>query len=46
MPFIFVGFDITTDAGYEEFIVKFDQVVGLQYLKAMHINDSKGWFVL
>lgn len=39
---MFIGFDLTTDEGYEDMWTKFDSIVGLKYLKAMHINDSKG----
>ncbi|KAM0671805.1 hypothetical protein OCOL_001247 [Ordospora colligata] len=35
------GFDIRTEERFAEVIKRFDQTVGIQYLKAMHINDSK-----
>ncbi|KAH9410686.1 xylose isomerase-like [Ordospora pajunii] len=35
------GFDIRTEEQFAEIIRRFDQTVGMQYLKAMHINDSK-----
>ena len=35
------GYDIKTHAGFDQVLTEFDQVVGLQYLRAMHINDSK-----
>lgn len=35
------GFDIRTEEGFGEVMRRFDEVVGLRYLKAMHINDSK-----
>ncbi|HOJ63612.1 MAG TPA: deoxyribonuclease IV [Spirochaetota bacterium] len=35
------GYDITTKYKYEETINLFDKIVGLNYLKAFHINDSK-----
>ncbi|AFM99417.1 putative endonuclease [Encephalitozoon hellem ATCC 50504] len=35
------GFDITTEERFAEVMEKFDRVVGLRFLKAMHINDSK-----
>jgi AP endonuclease-1 len=38
----FVGFDVKSRDGYEQMMSQFDSVVGLKYLKAMHINDSKG----
>lgn len=35
------GYDITTKDKYDETISLFDKIVGLNYLKAFHINDSK-----
>lgn len=35
------GYDIRTKKGLNKTINKFDETVGLQYLKAMHLNDSK-----
>lgn len=35
------GYDIKTRDGYQVVINRFDQVVGLKYLKAMHLNDCK-----
>lgn len=35
------GFDIRTPDGFETVMKKFDTVVGMNYLKGMHINDSK-----
>ena len=35
------GYDVKTKNGYEKTFDLFDEVVGLEYLKAMHINDSK-----
>ena len=35
------GFDIKTAAGYERTFRDFDNIVGMKYLKGMHINDSK-----
>lgn len=39
------GFDLTTDEGYADMMDRFDRIIGLGYLKAMHINDSKGGFL-
>lgn len=36
------GYDIRTRDTYEESIASFDRIVGLKYLKGMHINDSQG----
>jgi deoxyribonuclease IV len=35
------GFDIRTPKTYKQVIDDFDKIVGLKYLKALHINDSK-----
>lgn len=36
------GYDIRTPAAYEETFARFDQVIGLKRLKAVHLNDSRG----
>jgi len=38
------GYDIKTPAGFEKVMAEFDAVVGLEYLQAMHLNDSKKAF--
>jgi deoxyribonuclease-4 len=35
------GYNIKTPEGYEETFNQFDKIVGFNYLKGMHINDSK-----
>ncbi len=35
------GYDLSTPEGYESTWKEFDEVIGLQYLSAMHINDTK-----
>ena len=35
------GYDIKTPSGYETTFKKFEDVVGLEYLKGIHLNDSK-----
>lgn len=35
------GYDIKTKAGFEKVFQEFDEVVGFEYLKGMHLNDSK-----
>ncbi len=35
------GYDFTTQKNYDDVIKKFDQIVGLNYLKAFHLNDSE-----
>jgi deoxyribonuclease-4 len=35
------GYDLRSDDGYEETIREFDRIVGLDRLKAFHLNDSK-----
>jgi deoxyribonuclease-4 len=39
---IFVaGYDISTNAGWEETLLKFDEAIGLEFLEAFHVNDSQ-----
>lgn len=35
------GYDLSTEAGYEATMAEFERHVGFQYLKAVHLNDSK-----
>lgn len=35
------GYDIATREGYEQTWADFDRIIGLPYLSAMHLNDSK-----
>lgn len=35
------GYDIRTRAAYEETFHRFDEVIGLDYLKGFHLNDCK-----
>lgn len=35
------GYDFLTDDSYKNFWNDFDKVIGLKYLKGMHLNDSK-----
>ncbi len=35
------GYDIKIRKGYEETITAFDRIVGLNYLKGMHLNDCR-----
>jgi len=35
------GYDISTKQGFEDTFEQFDKIVGFDYLKAMHLNDSK-----
>lgn len=35
------GYDISTEDGFKDVFEKFNEVVGFNYLKGMHINDSK-----
>ncbi|XP_074518735.1 putative endonuclease 4 isoform X2 [Halichoeres trimaculatus] len=36
------GYDLSAEGGVKAMLSEFDQEVGLQYLKAIHLNDSKG----
>ncbi len=35
------GYDVKTKKGYERTFELFDEIIGLEFLRAMHINDSK-----
>jgi deoxyribonuclease IV len=35
------GYDIKTEKGYEATLKEFETIVGLSYLKGLHLNDSK-----
>jgi len=35
------GYDLKGENGVSEMLSQFDRIVGLQYLKGMHLNDSK-----
>lgn len=35
------GYDIRTDRGYQETMEHFDKILGIERLKAFHLNDSK-----
>ncbi|XP_071491687.1 probable endonuclease 4 [Diadema antillarum] len=36
------GYDLSQEVGFQKMMVDFDRVVGFQYLKGLHLNDSKG----
>jgi len=35
------GYDVKTKAGFDKTFDQFDDVIGLEFLRAMHLNDSK-----
>jgi deoxyribonuclease-4 len=35
------GYDLRTDAGYDAVFAELDRVVGLERVRAFHLNDSK-----
>jgi apurinic endonuclease APN1 len=35
------GYDISTPSGWEKTLAEFDRIVGANYLKAFHLNDSQ-----
>jgi len=40
------GYDIRSEKGYEQMKAEFEELIGRHYLKAVHLNDSKGkWTV-
>ena len=36
------GYDFRTKSTYEKMMKDFEDVIGFKYLKAFHLNDSKG----
>lgn len=38
------GYELRTEEGCDNTFAEFDKVVGFDYLRAMHLNDSKGAF--
>jgi AP endonuclease 1 len=38
------GYDLRTPEAFEKTMAEFDSIVGMEYLKAFHINDSKAPF--
>ncbi|GKZ19889.1 hypothetical protein AbraIFM66951_007737 [Aspergillus brasiliensis] len=35
------GYDLVTPSGFASFMQEFSDVIGIQYLRALHLNDSK-----
>jgi deoxyribonuclease-4 len=35
------GYDLSTEEGYHQMLKEFDEIVGFEYLKGIHLNDSK-----
>jgi len=35
------GYDLKTDEGYRRTFIEFDEIVGADYLRAIHLNDTK-----
>ncbi|MBF0401074.1 MAG: deoxyribonuclease IV [Magnetococcales bacterium] len=35
------GYELRTAEGYDQFFADFERIVGLRYLRGMHLNDSK-----
>lgn len=38
------GYDLACEDGFEKCFDEFDRLIGMKYLKGMHLNDSKGTF--
>ena len=36
------GYDLATDEGFEKCFSEFDRLIGMKFLRGMHLNDSKG----
>lgn len=39
---VLVGYDLAAEGGVKTMLNEFDQEVGFHYLRAIHLNDSKG----
>ena len=39
---LIAGYDISSEKGYEHMKAEFEEMIGRHYLKAVHLNDSKG----
>ena len=35
------GYDLVSPDGFQSFMTEFDELVGLRFLRALHLNDSK-----
>ncbi|GAA5520677.1 deoxyribonuclease IV [Aliifodinibius salicampi] len=35
------GYDLSTEEGYQQMFKEFEEIVGFEYLKGIHLNDSK-----
>ncbi|EKV04127.1 DNA (Apurinic or apyrimidinic site) lyase, endon uclease [Penicillium digitatum PHI26] len=35
------GYDLKSPAGFKAFLDEFDELIGIQFLRALHLNDSK-----
>ncbi|KAJ5815387.1 Endodeoxyribonuclease IV [Penicillium riverlandense] len=35
------GYDLASPAGFKSFLSEFDELIGLRFLRALHLNDSK-----
>lgn len=40
------GYDLSTEEGFQELLDDFEKIIGWQFLRGLHINDSKGEQVL
>jgi deoxyribonuclease-4 len=38
------GYDVRTEKGFKETFEKFENIIGIEYLKGMHLNDTKKEF--
>jgi len=36
------GYDLSTQAGFDEMLKDFDEIIGFEWLVGLHLNDSKG----
>lgn len=36
------GYDVATEKGFDSMMVDFENIIGIEYLRGVHLNDSKG----
>nr|XP_054762729.1 apurinic-apyrimidinic endonuclease-like [Lytechinus pictus] len=36
------GYELSTESGFKKMMADFEKIIGFQYLKGVHLNDSKG----
>lgn len=37
-----LGYNLKTEEGFNKMMKEFEDIIGIKYLKAVHLNDSNG----